>query len=103
VNWLFDTWDVESIVAALDYVTYHFHRMNRGQEETRTFLNEVYPYLIRQIEQIKTNLRHVFCRGILKFFISYYVKKSGEVLLIFYVSNIKRGLLSSFNIVYLEN
>jgi hypothetical protein len=36
VNWLFEIWDVDTMVEAFlpDSVTYHFHGINRGKVET---------------------------------------------------------------------
>jgi hypothetical protein len=57
VNWLFDVWDVDAMVDAFlpDSVTYHFHGTNRGQDETRRFFNDIYPYIIPGVSRHATN------------------------------------------------
>jgi hypothetical protein len=57
INWLFDVWDVDALVDSFlpESVTYHWHGTNRGQEETRRFLNEIYPYIIPGVSRHATN------------------------------------------------
>jgi hypothetical protein len=57
VNWLFEIWDVDTMVEAFlpDSVTYHFHGINRGKVETRRFFDEIYPYLIPGVSRHATN------------------------------------------------
>ncbi len=57
VNWLFDVWDVDALVDAFlpDSVTYHWHGTNRGQDETRRFFNDIYPYIIPGVSRHATN------------------------------------------------
>jgi hypothetical protein len=57
VNWLFEIWDVDTMVEAFlpDSVPYHFHGINRGKVETRRFFDEIYPYLIPGVSRHATN------------------------------------------------
>jgi hypothetical protein len=57
VNWLFETWDVESMIDAFlpDAVAYHFHGIIRGHAEIRRFFEHDYPYLIPGVSRNATN------------------------------------------------
>lgn len=57
LNWLFETWDVDSMVQAFlpDAVAYHFHGTIRGHEEIRRFFEQDYPYLIPGVSRHATN------------------------------------------------
>jgi len=48
VNWLFDAWDIDAMVAAFlpDSVTHHTHGTTRGQLETRRFFQAQSPYVM---------------------------------------------------------
>ena len=48
VNWLFDAWDIDSMVEAFlpDSVTHHTHGVSRGKIETRRFFQEQSPYVV---------------------------------------------------------
>jgi hypothetical protein len=57
VNWLFETWDVESMVQSFtpDAVAFHFHGTIRGEEEIRRFFEQDYPYLVPGVGRHATN------------------------------------------------
>jgi len=57
VNWFFEVWDVDAMVDAFlpESVTYHWHGTNRGQDETRRFFNDIYPYIIPGVSRHAAN------------------------------------------------
>ncbi len=57
VNWLFDAWDIDSMVEAFlpDSVTHHTHGIVRGRIETRRFFQEQYPYTVPGVSRHATN------------------------------------------------
>lgn len=57
LNWLFETWDVESMIDSFtpDAVAYHFHGTIRGHEGIRHFFEVDYPYLIPGVGRHATN------------------------------------------------
>jgi len=57
VNWLFEVWDVEAMVASFlpDSTTYHFEGTVCGHDALREFFKDDYPYLIPGVARHATN------------------------------------------------
>jgi hypothetical protein len=57
VNWLFETWDLEGMIAAFlpDAKVIHFHGKMNGEADIRKFLTDTYPYLVPGVSRNASN------------------------------------------------
>jgi SnoaL-like protein len=57
VNWLFEVWDVEAMVASFlpDSRTHHFEGTVEGHDGLRAFFRDDYPYLVPGVARHATN------------------------------------------------
>lgn len=57
VNWLFETWDLEAMIASFapDAQVYHFKGTMKGESEIRDFLTNAYPYLVPGVSRNASN------------------------------------------------